>query len=41
MQKLRWLARSEFSRICKSDIKEMKVDGEPVEVPLIQLEGDY
>ncbi|MFB2976365.1 hypothetical protein [Microseira sp. BLCC-F43] len=34
-----WLARSEFSRIGKSEIKEMKVDGEPVEVPVIQLEG--
>ncbi|HAZ46506.1 MAG TPA: hypothetical protein DDW76_01900 [Cyanobacteria bacterium UBA11369] len=34
-----WLARSEFSRIGKSEIKEMKVDGEPVEVAVIQLEG--
>jgi hypothetical protein len=34
-----WLARSEFSRIGKSEIKEMKVDGEPVEFPVIQLEG--
>ena len=34
-----WLARSEFSRIGKSEIKEMKVDGKPVEVPVIQLEG--
>lgn len=34
-----WLARSEFSRIGKSEVKEMKVDGEPVEVSIIQLEG--
>ena len=34
-----WLARSEFARIGKSEIKEMKVDGEPVEVPVIALEG--
>ncbi len=34
-----WLARSEFARIGKSELKEMKVDGEPVEVPVIKLEG--
>jgi hypothetical protein len=34
-----WLARSEFARIGKSELKEMKVDGEPVEVPVIALEG--
>lgn len=34
-----WLARSDFSRIGKSEVKEMKVDGEPVEVSIIQLEG--
>jgi len=34
-----WLARSEFARIGKSELKEMKVDGERVEVPVIALEG--
>lgn len=34
-----WLARSEFSEIGKSELREMKVDGEPIEVSVVQLEG--
>ena len=34
-----WLARSEFARIGKSELKEMKVDGETVKVPAIELAG--
>jgi hypothetical protein len=34
-----WLARSEFSRIGKSEVQEMKIDGELIEVPVVQLEG--
>lgn len=33
-----WLARSEFSRIGQSEVREMKVDGEPIEVPVVSLE---
>ena len=34
-----WLARSEFAIIGKSELKEMKVDGETVKVPVIELAG--
>ncbi|MDY7013412.1 MAG: hypothetical protein SVX43_07360 [Cyanobacteriota bacterium] len=34
-----WLARSEFAKIGKSEVREMKVDGELIEVPVISLEG--
>lgn len=36
-----WLARSEFSRIGKSEEQEMSVDGEPVTLSVIHLEGSY
>ncbi|MBF2027335.1 MAG: hypothetical protein IGS48_11280 [Oscillatoriales cyanobacterium C42_A2020_001] len=36
-----WLARSEFSRIGKSEEHDMTIDGESVTVPVIQLEGNY
>ncbi|MDY6786107.1 MAG: hypothetical protein SW833_26775 [Cyanobacteriota bacterium] len=34
-----WLARSEFAKIGKSEVQKMKVDGEPIEVPVVSLEG--
>lgn len=36
-----WLAQSEFSRIGRSEEKEMRIDGESVNIPVIQLEGVY
>lgn len=35
-----WLARSEFSKIGKSEEKEMQGDGEPIKVPVVLLEGE-
>lgn len=35
-----WLAQSEFSKIGKSEEKEMKIDGEKEKVSVILLEGD-
>ncbi|AFZ27835.1 hypothetical protein Cylst_5851 [Cylindrospermum stagnale PCC 7417] len=35
-----WLTQSEFSKIGKSELQEMKIDGEPERVPVVQLEGN-
>lgn len=35
-----WLTQSEFSKIGKSEEKEMKGDGESVQVSVVLLEGD-
>jgi hypothetical protein len=34
-----WLAKSPFSRITPAEVQEMTVDGEPIHVPIILLEG--
>lgn len=34
-----WLIESEFSQIGKSELTEMKIDGELEQVPVIKLEG--
>jgi hypothetical protein len=36
-----WLAHSDFSKIGKSEEKEMKGDGETVKVPVVLLEGEH
>jgi hypothetical protein len=34
-----WLIESEFSQIGKSELTEMKIDGESEQVPVVKLEG--